>query len=311
MSGTIVTVSRKLVTLLTALAAVTLALTGCTSPTEHLRLKIATGVAGGVYNKLGASLAGEWATQLGMPRPEVLPSQGSPDNLQKLRSGEADIAFSAADVAIDQRGDYSALARIYDDYLHIVVRADGQINTMADLRGKRVSIGAVDSGVEVIAKRVLTLLGLESQAVNLGLRDSSTALKEGRVDALFWSGGLPTDEIKQLGLDTPIRMLDLTEDVSGIRKTYPIYSAAAIPLSVYQTKNSTAVTTLVVPNLLLATDRLPADAAKVLTHGIFEAQKQLAATSTAASSIDIRAAIETQPIPLHEGALQFYRDRKL
>jgi uncharacterized protein len=94
-----VTVSRKLVTLI----AVMLALAACTSPTEHLKLRIATGFEGGVYNKLGAALATEWATQLGMPRPDVLSSKGSPDNLEKLRTGEADIAFSAADVAIDPR----------------------------------------------------------------------------------------------------------------------------------------------------------------------------------------------------------------
>jgi TRAP transporter TAXI family solute receptor len=302
-----VTVSRKLVTLL----AVMLVLAGCTSPTEHLQLKIATGFEGGVYNKLGAALADEWATQLGMPKPVVLPSKGSPDNLEKLRTGAADIAFSAADVANDQRGEYSALARIYDDYLHIVVRADGQINTMDDLRGKRVSIGAVDSGVAVIANRVLAVLGISSQTTNLSLRDSSTALKEGRIDAFFWSGGLPTDDVVQLGQGTPIRMLDLTEYMPAIRAKYPIYSAAAIPLSVYRTNNSAAVTTLVVPNLLLATDRLPVDAAKALTQGIFEGQKQLEAKSTAANSIDIRSAIETQPIPLHEGALLFYRDRKI
>ncbi|MBP2331028.1 TRAP transporter TAXI family solute receptor [Kibdelosporangium banguiense] len=299
--------SRKLVVLLL----VVLALTGCTSPTEGLRLRIATGFEGGVYNKLGSALATEWATQLGMPRPEVLPTTGSPDNIERLSSGAADIAFSAADVAIDQRGNFSALARIYDDYLHVVVRADGLINSIADLKDKRVAIGARESGVAVIAIRLLSVLNVNSQTVNLGLRDSSTALKEGRIDAFFWSGGLPTDEIVQLGDAASIRLLDLTENMPAIRARYDIYSAAAIPLSVYHTTNSKAVTTLVVPNLLLATDRLPVDAAKVLTQGIFEAQKQLASQSTAANSIDIRTAIETQPIPLHEGALQFYRDRKL
>jgi uncharacterized protein len=302
-----VTVSRKLV----LLAGVLLVLAGCTSGVEQLRLRIATGFETGVYNALGNALADEWAMQTGMPRAEVLLTQGSPDNLARLVNGQADIAFIAADVAIDAPPDVSALARIYDDYLHIVVRAESSIQSVPDLAGRRISVGAPNSGVKKIAERILQVAGVAGQQRELTLQQSAEALREDEIDAFFWSGGLPTKEIKQLAENTPVRLLDMSDQMPAIRQKYDSYSAAAIPLSTYQgMKNTNPVTTLVVPNLLLTTDQLPAEAVRALTDGIFEAQPKLANKITAAYSIDIRSAIETRPIPLHPGALAFYRDRK-
>ncbi|RSM75887.1 C4-dicarboxylate ABC transporter substrate-binding protein [Kibdelosporangium aridum] len=299
--------SRKLVTLITVL----LVLAGCTSVTENLRLTIATGFAGGVYNKLGRALACEWSKQTGMAVPAVLETVGSIDNINRLESGQADIAFSAADVAVDRRNDkFSALARIYDDYLHIVVRADSPIRTMADLNGKRIGVGAANSGVIKIADRVLDITKIDAQRLQYGLPQSTEALKKREIDAFFWSGGLPTDEIVQLGKDENVRLLDMSEQMRTIRSVFRYYGAATIPLSTYRTANTVPVTTLTVPNLLMVTDRLSPGAAKALTQGIFAAQEELANVSRAANSIDIRSAVETQPVPLHPGAREYYRDEK-
>jgi TRAP transporter TAXI family solute receptor len=297
-----------------------LLLAGCSNAAGQLQLTMATGFRTGVYFKLGSALAREWSTQMGTNQlPRILQTNGSQDNVDRLRSGEADVAFSAADVATDderaQRGARSprALARIYDDYLHIAVRDEAPIHNVADLRGKRVSIGASGSGVEVIAKRVLDIAGLGTSQLTIehqGLPESSQALLDNKIDAFFWSGGLPTDEIHQLADNLPLRLLDLADLMPRIRQAFAYYSTAAIPVSVYTLKNGVPVTTLIVPNLLLASDRMPADTAKALTQGIFEAQPKLALVSKAANSIDIRSAIETRPVPLHEGALQFYRDNK-
>jgi TRAP transporter TAXI family solute receptor len=296
-----------LLTLLTAL----LVLTGCTSVTADLKLTIATGFQGGVYNKLGNALATEWSKQTGMPRPTVLPSEGSPDNIGRLTSGQADIAFSAADAASDNRvSGFSALARIYDDYLHIVVRDDSSIKTVADLAGKRVAVGAANSGVKKIAARVLDIKHITAERREMGLQQSADALRNREIDAFFWSGGLPTDEIVQLSRTEQIRLLDMGEVMSAIRKRFRYYGTATIPLSMYRLANTVPVNTLTVPNLLMVTDRLSPDAAKALTQGIFVAQKELAAATSAANSIDIRSAVETQPILLHPGAREFYRDEK-
>ncbi|MEV4314542.1 TAXI family TRAP transporter solute-binding subunit [Actinocrispum sp. NPDC049592] len=308
--------SRKIA----ALVALVLVLAACTNPTAGLRLTIATGLPGGVYNSLGTALAKEWAAQTGIAQPTVLETNGSGENLIKLRTGQANVTICAADLAteeISNQGLHSprALARIYDDYFHIVVRDEAPIQHLHDLAGKRVAIGAKNSGVEFIAGHLLKLPGQGFEAdpprtVNMNLVQSREALLSGQIDAFFWSGGLPTRDIAQLAQAIPLRLVDMSEVMTEIRAEYRYYSAATIPVTTYRLRNSSPVTTLVVANLLLVTDEMPAAAAKVLTQGIFESQKDLASVNTAANSIDIRSAVETQPVPLHEGALEYYRDEK-
>lgn len=298
-----------------------LLLAACTNPTAGLRLTIATGFESGVYYALGSALANEWSAQTGIEKPVVLKTNGSADNLKRLRTGEANVAISAADVAKDQLNDFTvhkprALARIYDDYLHIAVRADSSIQHVSDLRGKRVAIGAPSSGVEVIANRVLDMAGVAAGpnppvVTHLTLAASADQLQKGNIDAFFWSGGLPTKEIRQLATAMPLRLVDMNDVMPRIREKYSYYSAATIPVTTYALADPTPVNTLIVPNLLLVTDDMSADAAKVLTQGVFEAQPKLAKVNTAANSIDQRSAIETRPVPLHEGALQYYREIKI
>lgn len=309
-------VVRPAALLLTLLAAASM-LSGCDSSFAGLRIRLATGSAAGVYYALGRPLADQWAAQLGTERPEVLNTAGSPDNLIRLRQGKADVAFSAADVAEEDTETgprkLRALARIYDDYIHLVVRANGPIKGIADLSGKRVSVGSRESGVEVIAKRLLKVAHLSKvRSVSDSLDQSREALKAGEIDAFFWSGGLPTSGIEELAAQIPIRLVDLTPVLKTVREQYPIYGTASIPASTYRLPGQTTpVTTLVVPNFLMVTDAMPNDEAQELVRGVFLAQPQLVKASDAALSIDIHSAIDTSPVPLHPGALAYYRDAKV
>jgi TRAP transporter TAXI family solute receptor len=302
--------------ILLVLACLANLLSGCDSQFDGVRLHIAAGSPSGVYYKLSETLATAWQQQLAIDRPEVMRTSGSPENLRKLCSGEADIAFSAADVAaqpVTGTRHPRALARIYDDYLHIVVRDDLPIKNLAGLRGLRVAIGGPESGVAFIAMRLLDISGLSAPGaltmVNLGLDDSIAAFKRGEVDAFFWSGGLPTVAITNLALVVPLHLLDLTEDMPAMRNQYPVYNTASIPVSTYNLAGG-PVTTLAVPNYLLVTDAMPDDVAEALVRGLFLAQGDLIKASKAALSIDIHAAIETDPITLHPGAARYYRDEK-
>ncbi|HVK25788.1 MAG TPA: TAXI family TRAP transporter solute-binding subunit [Actinokineospora sp.] len=302
--------------ILLALVSIAGLLTGCDSEFTGVRLRIAAGVPSGVYHTLSVSLAGSWQTQLGIDRPEVLATSGSPENLRKLCAGEADIAFSAADVAARPTTGPRhprALARIYDDYLHVVVRGDGPIHSLAGLRGTRVAIGAPESGVAFIADRLLAISGLDAPGAlttrDLGLTDAVAAFKRGEVDAFFWSGGLPTRAITDLAAVVPLRLLDLTDDMPAMRNQYPVYNTASIPVTTYNLAGG-PVTTLAVPNFLLVTDALPDDVAEALVSGLFAAQDDLIKANRAALSIDVHSAIETDPIPLHPGAMRYFRDQK-
>jgi uncharacterized protein len=205
-----------------------------------------------------------------------------------------------------------ALARIYDDVVHVVVPATSQATTLADLRGTRVSIGAPDSGVRVIAERLLATAGLspatDFQAIQLGINESVDAVARGELDAFFWSGGLPTRGVSALAEVRPIRLLNLEDIVTPVRAAFPEYAAGTVPAQSYGIPDP--ITTLLVRNFLLVGAGMPDDLASALVEGLFAAQEQLAAASPAALTIDLRAAIGTQPVPLHPGAERFFRAEK-
>ncbi|WIV56930.1 TAXI family TRAP transporter solute-binding subunit [Amycolatopsis nalaikhensis] len=294
-------------------AALLLVLASCTSGFGDLRLRIAAGNPGGVYDKLAQTLASAWQTGLDIERPLVLQTQGSPDNVRKVLGGNAEVAFVAADVAADEYEKdprLAALARIHDDYLHIVVRADSAVRTVGQLEGRRIAIGSPSSGVEYIAERLLEATGLSGKVTTSkrGLDDSIKALLNGDVDAFIWSGGLPTPAIAKYNTQQSLRLLDIADVMPKMQAVNQVYGTASIPASTY---NQTGpVTTLLVPNFLIVPKAMGDDVAEALVRGLFDARGQLAGANPAALSIDVHPGIETQPIPLHPGALRYYRAQK-
>jgi uncharacterized protein len=293
-------------------------LAGCQGQFPGLNLVIATGSSDGVYYQLGSKLADSWAQQLNISRPKVQETAGSPDNIRRLREGTADIAFGSADAVINpDQGPRKlrALARIYDDYIQVVVRGDGPIHHLSDLAGRRVSVGLADSQVQLVANRILQAAGERNVVrVEESLNDSIAAMKAGTIDAFFWSGGVPTPSIANLDKSVTIRLLDLNSDPSGVLPKmlglYPVYGTAVVPAGTYQA-GSDPVTTLTVPNFLLVTDRMPNDVAQALVNGLFNAADQLARVNRAALAIDVHTAIYTDPVLLHPGAENYYRAAKV
>lgn len=296
------------------------ALAGCGSAFTGTRLALGTGGSQGVYYTLGVSLADFWWHTLELAqRPNVRTTAGSVQNLALLDSGAVDVIFSAADVAdiaLDQPSAPGrkprALARIYDDALQVVVPADSAITRLSDLRGKRVSIGASDSGVIVMADRLLATAGLSPEhdltSSTLGIDESVAALRDGRIDAFFWSGGLQTPGITELASVRPIRLLDLADLLPQLRRSYPVYNIGTVPAATYKIPDR--VTTVTVRNFLLVPDSMRVDLAEALVAGLFAASEQLVKASPAGRSIDARSAIGTQPVPLHPGAEHYYRSAK-
>ncbi|MTD55834.1 TAXI family TRAP transporter solute-binding subunit [Amycolatopsis sp. RM579] len=294
-------------------AAGLLLLAGCTPRFDGARVTITTGSAGAVYNQLGAALSAAWAAGLGVSS-AVETSAGSGQNLDRLLAGQADVGISAADAAAlrataPDGGRLRALARLHDDYIQVVVHARTSVKSLADLRGKRVSVGLADSGVLLITDRLLAAAGLSGERDldrrRLSVDDAVKALATEQIDAFFWSGGLPTEQVAELAQQVPIRLIDLADTLPALAKNFDVYETASMPASVYGL--SAPVTTLLVPNFLLVTDRMPDRLAQSLTQGVFDAQTALAAASPAARSVDVRSGIETVPIPLHPGARAYYR----
>jgi hypothetical protein len=175
-----------------------------------------------------------------------------------------------------------------------------------------VSVGAPDSGVAVIARRLLAVSGLspdtDLRPSQLGINESVAALEQGAIDAFFWVGGLPTDGVTQLAQHMSIRLLDLEDVVAKVRATYPVYAPGTVPAGTYRIPDP--VVTLLVRNFLLVDAAMPDDLAFALVESLFAAQNQLTQAIPAALTIDPRSAIGTQPVPLHPGAERFFKSIK-
>jgi uncharacterized protein len=292
--------------------------TGCEITTDR-RIAIATGNTGGVYYVLGGALAEAVnAATDGKLKATAAETGASVQNIQQLVAGNYQVAFSLADTAADAvqgNGSFAgtpqpiaALTRLYPNYTQVVVRADAGIASLADLRGKRVSTGSPKSGTEVIANRVLQAAGLDPDtdlaAQRLDIGTSVDGMKDSTIDAMFFSGGLPTPNITDLftTLGDRVRLLDTSSVLGALRGTSPVYEVATIPASTYPAATDTP--TIVVPNLLLVPQSLDASAACVLTRTLFDRKADLVAVNSAAENITLQQARRTDPVSLHPGAKQ-------
>ncbi|KAB1118249.1 TAXI family TRAP transporter solute-binding subunit [Micromonospora aurantiaca] len=290
-------------------------LTGCRDePSEPTRIRIATGSPTAVYHAFGQSLAALLNRELPGVRAEVVVTAASAQNVRLVGAGEAELGFTQADVLPPREPEHPsvlAVARVYDDLLHLVTRAGGPIRTLGDLRGRRVSVGADGSGTEITATRLLAVAQLGGDRVrqeHLGLDDSVAALREGRIDAFFFSGGLPVRGVADLAQRTSLRIVDLGDWTEPLRRAYgQVYVTRDVPRSVYR---AAPVSTVANPNYLIVRADLPAALVREVTRLLMDRREELAAAHPAAGRMSPRSAIVTTPLPLHPGAAQWYRAAK-
>lgn len=293
------------------------ALAGCSGDTGAVwRLRLATGAPGGPYNAFGRALAAQAAPDL---RITPLSTSASVDNLRRLGDGSADLALAMADSAEDAVGGrapfshpaaVTALARVYVNYTHLVVPAHGPIRSVRDLAGRAVATGASGSGGQALAVRLLRMSGLTGQRAvrqrQLGLAASVRALRTGTVDALIWAGGVPTPALSALSRELPLRFLPLDEQAAALRDTYgPVYTSVTLPAGVYGLTEP--VGTLGVGNYLLARSRVPREAAGAVLRVVFDRWRVLLREVTAGARLEPRFAVATGDVPLHPGAVAYYR----
>ncbi|MFD6183776.1 TAXI family TRAP transporter solute-binding subunit [Streptomyces goshikiensis] len=280
------------------------------------RLTIATGPTTGVYYQIGGGLAELISDNIDGYRATAATTGASVQNIQGLQAGSYDIAFSLLDTAQDAvqgKGSFDkpqaveALTRLYPNYTQVLVRADSGITSLKDMKGKRISTGAPNSGTEVIARRLLSAAGLDPvkdvSAERLALPESVDAMKDSTIDAIIWSGGLPTGGITDLvtSLKGKVRFLDITAQLPALSKTYGgVYQKGSIPASAYN--QSAAVPTIVVPNVLLVRKGFDLELAGKIVSIVYEKKSELEKVNAAATEIDPAQAAGVSPVPLNPGA---------
>lgn len=280
-------------------------------------LRIATGSSGGVYYLYGKAISKVLARRVPQLRSSVLETNASLDNVRMVVAGTAEVAFTQADIIdlvlrTSGPGTLTTLARLYDDYLHLVVRADSPINQLTDLRGLRVSIGAAGSGTAETVKRLLSVASLDPQrdivTEQLNLNQSADALRAGSIDAFFFSGGLPVQTVLELTVQTPIRLVSIGGYAQSMRTQFgPYYTVHTVPTSAYHLP---VATTIGVPNYLVVAGSMPEGTAYAVVRALFSDRATLEQAHPEARRLNVREAISTFPLPLHPGALRWYRENK-
>jgi TRAP transporter TAXI family solute receptor len=286
-----------------------------------------TGVTSGVYQRYGVLLKEDLARALPEVSVTLRTSEGSPENIARVATGEADFTIATADAVAKYKADHGAgadrlrgCARLYDDYAQLVVPKGSAIRSTADLRGKRVGVGQPRSGVRLIADRLLKAAGLDGPGVltadPVGIDSAPGLLRSHKLDAFFWSGGLPTLAVEELSDSFDIRLVPLEPSLiaklhSTRESASRYYRSAEMPADAYlKAQNGKAVSTLAVANLLVTTDRMDPELAEGLTRAVIDSRDSIGNEVHPAQLVDLRTAIYTDPLPLQEGAKRYYRSVK-
>jgi TRAP transporter TAXI family solute receptor len=291
-------------------------------------LSIGTGGTGGVYYPYGGALARLVSQKLPNVQATAEVTGGAVDNLKLLHLGKVDLAFTLADSlseAVSGRGPFQetgpignlrTIAVLYTNFTHVVVRQGSGIRRVADLKGRIVSTGSPGSGTEVIADRVLGEAGIDPRRGitrhSLGATESAGAIKDGKLDAFFWSGGVPTPAVQELAATPGMSIALVPQDdlLPFLQRDFGnrLYRLALIPASAYRGLASD-VPAIGVTNMLVASSALDEGLIHDLVKLMFDEKNALVAGHPEARHLAVPASEDVSPAPLHAGAFRYYNER--
>ena len=309
-----------------ALLAVGLALATAPALAQN-RISIATGGTGGVYYPLGGGLANVLTKALPGVEATAEVTSASVDNVKLVGAGKADVAFVLADTAADgfngvgkfkEKVPVRALAVLYANKSQWVTVEGTGIQKMQDLKGRRIATGAPGSGTEIIAIRILEALGIDPEKdvkrEKLSVAESVNALKDRKIDAFFWSGGVPTAAVTDLAA-TPgvkIKLIEHADAVPALQKKYgQLYVTGTIPAKSYPGQEKDAAVADVW-NLLIVNEKMDEKLVHDVVKAIFEHKDDLVAVHAEAKNLDLAKQYEVgSPVPFHPGAARYFAEKGL
>lgn len=302
-----------------------LSLTACSGGGEEIRF--GTGGTAGTYYSYGTAFAEVAAADLTGVGFSVKTTAGSAANIRLLGEGFLQLAFAQNDMlsdalngagsfaqpdsaaAIGENAAYGAVAALYTESCQIVVPADSDIATVADLRGKTVSVGEEESGVLQNADQILLAHGLTRQMLTpkyLSFSAAAEAMRNGEVDAVFITAGAPTSAIESLAQEMDVRLLGLSGDVvDALTETYGFYIPYTIPAGTYDGQRED-VETVGVKSVLVASENLSPETVEALTASLFDHAAELQYSTPGAPRLDLAYAVDGLSVPLHAGAANYY-----
>ena len=312
------------VLLLVLILALGLGLSTASAQTKDVKLSIATGGTGGVYYPMGGGMANILSKYIPYAEATAEVTAASVDNCLLVGSKKADMAFIMADVGWDAfqgKGKFKeklpimTLAVLYINNMHLVTLEGKGIEKVTDLKGKRVSTGAPGSGTEVKCLRVLEAYGLnpdkDMTRDRLGASESAGALKDGKIDAYFWDGGLPTASVTDLGATPGVRLklISHADAIPKMTEKYgPLYFKGVIPAKTYPGQDHD-VSIARVSNLLICNKDMKANVAYDIVKTLFDHKPELVAVHRMAEELSLEPQVDGSPLPFHPGADKYFKEK--
>jgi uncharacterized protein len=305
-------------------AAAGLAMSGMTAGVARAQdfINVLTGGTSGVYYPLGVAISKVLTEHVKGSRPSVQATRASVENLLLLQSGKGEIAFTLGDSLVSGwQGDAEAgfktkldklrgVAAIYPNFVQIVATKESGIRSLADLKGKRLSVGAPRSGTELNARALLNAAGITYKDLGkiefLPFGESVDLMKNRQLDATLQSAGLGVASIRDLANSVPIVVVEIPESV--VSKVGAPYASQVIPKGTYVGQEADVRTAAVI-NFLVTRSDLSETAVYNMTKAIFDNLGDLQAAHSAAKSIDIKTALNDMPVPVHPGAAKYFKEK--
>lgn len=303
---------------------VALVLSGLSFGTAQVALSIATGGTGGVYYPVGGGYAQIIDQYVDGYSATVEATNASVDNVAFISRGDSDIALALADTVmaaylgtgnfgpggnLPQLNNLRVITVAYTNAVHIITLADSGIESLADLVGKRVSVGAPGSGTEVSANTILNAVGIsydQMQVQRLGANETADALRDGAIDAGFWSGGLPTGAVMSLAETHDIRLVPISdEEFATINAADPTLIRFTYPADSYNGIEETQ--SIGTPNLIVVSTEMSEDLAYAFTKALFE-HIDIVRTIHPSANETVPEAALASPVPLHLGAIRYFEE---
>ncbi|WP_126444215.1 TAXI family TRAP transporter solute-binding subunit [Sulfuricystis multivorans] len=304
------------------LAASALLLSAVTSHAAEF-INVLTGGTSGVYYPLGVALSQIYAKAMPDAKTSAQVTKASAENLNLLQAGKGEVGFSLGDAFSDAwKGDAEAgfkaplnklrtLAAIYPNYIQIVANADSGIKTLADLKGKKVAVGAPKSGTELNARAIFKAAGMSYQdfakVEYLPFGESVELIKNRQLDATLISAGLGVAAVRDLASAVKIVIVPVPADVVA-KINDAAYQAGTIPANTYNGQTAD-VPTVAIQNFLVTHEGVPTETVYKMTKALFENLDQMVAAHGAAKAIKLENAAKAPPAPLHPGAEKYYREK--
>jgi hypothetical protein len=301
-----------------------LALPAATAQTTN-RISITTGGTGGVYYPLGGGMANVLSKNVPGLQATAEVTGGSVDNLKLINAGKSEVGFSMVDAGweayqgLDKFKEGKVNARtllvLYPNKMHVVTVDGSGIGKLADLKGKRVSTGSPGSGTEIMALRMLEAVGIDGRKdikqERLGAAESVNALKDRKIDAFFWVGGVPTAAVTDLAATPGLKMklIDHDDTVDAMNRKYgPLYVKSTIPAGSYPGQDR-ASTNVDVWNILVTNDKMSDAMAYAIVKTLFDKKADLIAVHQEAKNIELKNQPIGSPIPFHPGARKYFEEQ--